>query len=114
MANLVPAFIGPELYLPVSRVVQRPPHRLIRLLHPWNIHARREGIMKAHDGGFNAPRHGDFRERAPAATDRDHGARRAHDQDRKSTRLNSSHTVISYAVFCLKKKTKKKQTKITL
>src|SRR5438034_8208972 len=29
--------------------------------------------------------------------------------DRKSTRLNSSHTVISYAVFCLKKK--KKQQK---
>src|SRR5260221_9928228 len=29
--------------------------------------------------------------------------------DRKSTRLNSSHTVISYAVFCLKKK-KKTQT----
>src|SRR3712207_8861455 len=26
--------------------------------------------------------------------------------DRKSTRLNSSHTVISYAVFCLKKKTR--------
>src|SRR5260221_6598266 len=29
------------------------------------------------------------------------------EQDRKSTRLNSSHTVISYAVFCLKKKKKK-------
>src|SRR5256885_5216090 len=29
------------------------------------------------------------------------------DQDRKSTRLNSSHLVISYAVFCLKKKKKK-------
>src|SRR5260221_10742059 len=28
--------------------------------------------------------------------------------DRKSTRLNSSHTVISYAVFCLKKKKKYK------
>src|SRR5947207_7922369 len=28
------------------------------------------------------------------------------DPDRKSTRLNSSHTVISYAVFCLKKKTR--------
>src|SRR5256885_3931273 len=27
------------------------------------------------------------------------------DRDRKSTRLNSSHLVISYAVFCLKKKT---------
>src|SRR5437588_5367431 len=30
-------------------------------------------------------------------------------KDRKSTRLNSSHTVISYAVFCLKKKKKKNQ-----
>src|SRR5256885_11868638 len=29
-------------------------------------------------------------------------------KDRKSTRLNSSHLVISYAVFCLKKKKKKK------
>src|SRR5690625_6904193 len=29
--------------------------------------------------------------------------------DRKSTRLNSSHVAISYAVFCLKKKTKQKQ-----
>src|SRR5688500_13885747 len=29
--------------------------------------------------------------------------------DRKSTRLNSSHLVISYAVFCLKKKKKRKQ-----
>src|SRR5690606_40845689 len=31
------------------------------------------------------------------------------DLDRKSTRLNSSHVKISYAVFCLKKKTKKKK-----
>src|SRR5438034_7010581 len=31
-------------------------------------------------------------------------------RDRKSTRLNSSHTVISYAVFCLKKKKKKRKT----
>src|SRR2546430_4096017 len=35
---------------------------------------------------------------------------RAFDQDRKSTRLNSSHSQISYAVFCLKKK---KHTAIT-
>src|SRR2546426_4763797 len=34
---------------------------------------------------------------------RDHSIAR---QDRKSTRLNSSHLVISYAVFCLKKKKK--------
>src|SRR6266478_5795734 len=31
------------------------------------------------------------------------------DQDRKSTRLNSSHSQISYAVFCLKKKKKNKK-----
>src|SRR5258708_31565657 len=32
-------------------------------------------------------------------------ATRSQDADRKSTRLNSSHQIISYAVFCLKKKT---------
>src|SRR5690349_23596583 len=32
-------------------------------------------------------------------------------EDRKSTRLNSSHVEISYAVFCLKKKKKTKTTK---
>src|SRR5207249_6860713 len=38
------------------------------------------------------------------------GAARADDDlDRKSTRLNSSHVSISYAVFCLKKKKKNKQ-----
>src|SRR5436309_7517759 len=31
-------------------------------------------------------------------------------EDRKSTRLNSSHVKISYAVFCLKKKIKKNKT----
>src|SRR5438034_2171780 len=36
--------------------------------------------------------------------------RYSQERDRKSTRLNSSHTVISYAVFCLKKKKKKKNT----
>src|SRR5947199_6948225 len=37
---------------------------------------------------------------------------RGSDQDRKSTRLNSSHLGISYAVFCLKKKKKKKRKTI--
>src|SRR5256885_6092120 len=32
-----------------------------------------------------------------------------HGPDRKSTRLNSSHLVISYAVFCLKKKNNKRE-----
>src|SRR5436190_9633805 len=35
-----------------------------------------------------------------------HPAEEYGSSDRKSTRLNSSHTVISYAVFCLKKKNK--------
>src|SRR2546422_8153909 len=35
------------------------------------------------------------------------------DQDRKSTRLNSSHGYISYAVFCLKKKKKNKPSELT-
>src|SRR5258708_23132927 len=34
----------------------------------------------------------------------DYRCRQAFRQDRKSTRLNSSHQIISYAVFCLKKK----------
>src|SRR5687768_17973463 len=34
-------------------------------------------------------------------------------EDRKSTRLNSSHGYISYAVFCLKKKKKKKKQQST-
>src|SRR5438552_14979561 len=47
----------------------------------------------------------------PAARHRSGGARGSalcarHRLDRKSTRLNSSHQIISYAVFCLKKKKK--------
>src|SRR2546427_7943236 len=34
------------------------------------------------------------------------------EQDRKSTRLNSSHSQISYAVFCLKKKKKAKSIRL--
>src|SRR5437762_10981352 len=36
----------------------------------------------------------------------EHGAIAGAEEDRKSTRLNSSHRCISYAVFCLKKKKK--------
>src|SRR3989475_3833680 len=36
------------------------------------------------------------------------------DGDRKSTRLNSSHSQISYAVFCLKKKKKKEDNDISI
>src|SRR5258708_21575588 len=38
--------------------------------------------------------------------------RRGQVRDRKSTRLNSSHQIISYAVFCLKKKNKAAERKV--
>src|SRR5690349_24238805 len=51
----------------------------------------------------------------PAKAKNDDNHRTGNDQeriqDRKSTRLNSSHVEISYAVFCLKKKKKKKKDK---
>src|SRR5256885_11947993 len=55
-----------------------------------------------------------FRSHAPVLRPDQQGRRRAgparatghRGRDRKSTRLNSSHLVISYAVFCLKKKKK--------
>src|SRR2546426_7373449 len=58
----------------------------------------RGALGQAHDGG-DEPRR--FRRGRDARTAPERGR-----PDRKSTRLNSSHLVISYAVFCLKKKKK--------
>src|SRR5947208_16653306 len=52
-------------------------------LVPWPASARASPRLRSRDGSWSRS------------------------QDRKSTRLNSSHQIISYAVFCLKKKTKK-------
>src|SRR5256885_9432751 len=71
--------------LPISRVRRRGGGRHGR---PGPAHARR-GLLACERS-----------ERATSAT-------RSSSADRKSTRLNSSHLVISYAVFCLKKKTYK-------
>src|SRR2546427_4496620 len=49
------------------------------------------------------------RRRKPLAPRRAPPPHRSPTRDRKSTRLNSSHSQISYAVFCLKKKKTKKQ-----
>src|SRR5256885_6294452 len=49
------------------------------------------------------------RRRCNMQHDRKWPERRPRSRDRKSTRLNSSHLVISYAVFCLKKKKKYEQ-----
>src|SRR5438876_5969606 len=51
------------------------------------------------------------RDRVP--TGREQGMATIRQQDRKSTRLNSSHPSISYAVFCLKKKKKKENNDIS-
>src|SRR5712664_4712233 len=65
---------------------------------------------------FRSP-HSPRRGRSPpvGSADRDQrarpGRREPEHRDRKSTRLNSSHDQISYAVFCLKKKKKTKQHK---
>src|SRR5205807_4133144 len=56
------------------------------------------GIAQA----WTRPRAGDRRSGSGAGQGKASGIGR--DLDRKSTRLNSSHLVISYAVFCLKKK----------
>src|SRR2546426_7788726 len=55
--------------------------------------------------------HGAPPRRAPREQDAQRHADRDRGADRKSTRLNSSHLVISYAVFCLKKKKKKRAKK---
>src|SRR3712207_6880286 len=65
--------------------------------------ADRGGAGGGRRGGDHGPR------RRPGDVPGAAGARvrLVHGRDRKSTRLNSSHANISYAVFCLKKKKKK-------
>src|SRR5215813_14788824 len=75
-------------------MIRRPPRST---LFPYTtlFRSRRD----AHAPPINRPR-----------SDRDRRGSAAPRRDRKSTRLNSSHVRISYAVFCLKKK--KNQTKL--
>src|SRR2546426_1414844 len=90
-------------------MIRRPPRST---LFPYTTLFRSHRGRRAADGAAGPQERRDA-EPAPAE-DR----RRRHDgdavaaarqADRKSTRLNSSHLVISYAVFCLKKKKKKNQ-----
>src|SRR2546422_1261961 len=59
-------------------------------------------------GGGDGEVAGRRRQRRAGDGERRRGAAGGHGEDRKSTRLNSSHGYISYAVFCLKKKKNKK------
>src|SRR3712207_8679935 len=85
-------------------MIRRPPRST---LFPYTTLFRSE--VGGADGGVQAEDDPD----QEADADREHQAPRGHlrrhlredgDQDRKSTRLNSSHANISYAVFCLNKK----------
>src|SRR5690242_20940863 len=86
----------PELELSVSATTRQP----------------RAGEVDGRDYHFLTPEEfdrravaGDFLEHATYSGNR-YGTLRPEVEDRKSTRLNSSHMSISYAVFCLKKKSK--------
>src|SRR5437773_8404115 len=84
-----------------SRVVVR---RVLRFLSDgWRIWGRiRRRIGGGIEGRIHGRLRGRLRDRGAAAP----GPNAQHQRDRKSTRLNSSHITISYAVFCLKKKTR--------
>src|SRR2546427_8499612 len=93
-------------------MIRRPPRST---LFPYTTLFRSDRHREEHDVRFERPqactlvddlahpaverRHIDLRHQSEIST-----------LDRKSTRLNSSHSQISYAVFCLKKKKKEQQT----
>src|SRR5947207_6435983 len=69
------------------------------------IRKRQEEVSKCRDAVRQKKLFKDFAGRTPSADQEEKALRialaRLEEADRKSTRLNSSHTVISYAVFCL-------------
>src|SRR2546427_3925659 len=88
-------------------MIRRPPRST---LFPYTtlFRSRSRQLVEDHAEAWNQPR--------VAACPHQHGAsvdRVSARTDRKSTRLNSSHSQISYAVFCLKKKKKNKGQDIT-
>src|SRR5438067_10097633 len=102
-------------------MVRRPPRST---LFPYTTLFRSRGDegREADDRGEAVVEDEELQEDRRAAhhfdVERQHGAHRLARRadalrDRKSTRLNSSHVSISYAVFCLKKKRNKKRTRPT-
>src|SRR2546426_7722334 len=104
MFLVIHVFVFLFFFLFFFLMIRRPPRST---LFPYTtlfrsapyVHRRRPGAREPRPGaGRSHPRRA---QAAAGAPDRR--------RDRKSTRLNSSHLVISYAVFCLKKKKKKKK-----
>src|SRR3712207_8484247 len=98
-------------------MIRRPPRSTLfpytTLFRSLAGHARRAAAVNALPGPGDPDRLRDSGARRGAGPDPGAALRRRHGrramtvpelEDRKSTRLNSSHANISYAVFCLKKK----------
>src|SRR5688572_32492000 len=89
-------FISTSLFL-FFLMIRRPPRST---LFPYTTLFRSHALAAVPPQPFRTVR-------GPVVDGRGRGHELAHRQpDRKSTRLNSSHSQISYAVFCLKKKKK--------
>src|SRR5439155_25383112 len=101
-------FTMPALFFLFFLLIRRPPRStlfpyttLFRSAERDTVRARQlRAAARCCDRGFFAP----------AGMPVSEGARHERRKDRKSTRLNSSHVAISYAVFCLKKKKPSKGT----
>src|SRR5438034_3943503 len=88
-------------------MLRRPPRST---LFPYTTLFRSRRVTRVHAHPFAREQSGGGHAALPQPNHRHDSPSppRVGNQDRKSTRLNSSHTVISYAVFCLKKKKQKK------
>src|SRR2546422_8382245 len=96
-----PPFPGPSAQAIAARVITGPP-RPIRTVRPaLPVHLERALAAGLAKSPADRPRTARTFVDALASPARE---RRVSARDRKSTRLNSSHGYISYAVFCLKKK----------
>src|SRR2546430_11450278 len=97
-------------------MIRRPPRSTLSPYPPLSRSRREPGTQpEGPDADGAAAKHADAEPAPDVAPARPGGARQEGERgeggqrvvlDRKSTRLNSSHSQISYAVFCLKKKTK--------
>src|SRR5256885_3390256 len=83
-------------------MIRRPPRST---LFPYTTLFRSRSAALLRNRSAKPCFHGNFRSASTfSCAQASHGENRGRRRDRKSTRLNSSHLVISYAVFCLKKK----------
>src|SRR2546429_2466997 len=86
-------------------MIRRPPRST---LFPYTT------LFRSDHGKDQGEQYSGHQKPAAASLERLHCRAFGNDRDRKSTRLNSSHGYISYAVFCLKKKKKDSSTQLDL